>query len=174
VVIAAACGALALSVCSGCGGSGGAGSGGTGDTGLGVSLQPTAGVTGGTGGDVPGSLGLFQINSHTYSVDQVGGLKTSGFVPGLDYDGPAGCAGRIFDVAGRTVVFRYTAHNALMQDGDTIFYFPSPPRVSGHTLAWSLRFVGPGENDRVSAAVYCPLPSKLIPPIPDAGQPESG
>lgn len=158
-----------LLLCSGCGG----GSGAAGDTGHGVVLEPAPGASGDTGA-VPGSLGLFDIGGHSYSVDQTGGIKTSGFVSGLDYDGVAGCAGRIFDVAGQTVMFRYTAHNALMEDGDTIFYFPSKPRVSGHTLAWSLRFIGSGENELVTAAIYCPLPSESIPPLPDSAAAAAG
>lgn len=155
---------VVLATCSGCAGGGG----GSGAKDIVVVPAPT--VTGNSG-SVPGSLGLFQIGGHTYSVDQVGGLKTSGFVAGLDYTGVAGCAGRIFDVAGRTVIFRYTAHNALMQEGDTIFYFRLPPRVDGHTLGWSSRFVGPGENVRVTAVVNCPLPSASIPPLPDTAGP---
>lgn len=115
----------------------------------------------------PGDVAVFELNSTTYHVFQVGDLTTSGFVSGLDYRGPSGCQGRIFDVHGNTAIFRYSAHNALLQDGDRLFYFPHPPLVSGHTLGWSSKFTGDHAPIVVTAVVYCPLPSRSIPPIPD-------
>jgi hypothetical protein len=156
-----------LAVLPACGGGSGSGS----SAGQGIQLITGSGATGATGGSgsgyLPGSLGLFQINSRSYRIRQVGSIRTRGFVPALDYSGPAGCAGRIFEV-NPTTVFRYTAHNAELQDGNTIFYFPAPPRVYQHTLAWHLRFLGTGENDDVTVAVYCPPPPASIPPIPQS------
>jgi hypothetical protein len=157
----------ALVVLPACGG----GSGGGTSAGQGIQFITGSGATGATGssggGYLPGSLGLFQINSHTYRIHQVGSVRTQGFVPALDYSGPAGCGGRIFEVT-PTAVFRYTAHNAELQDGSTIFYFPTPPRVYQHTLAWHSHFLGTGENDNVTVAIYCPLPAASVPAIPQS------
>lgn len=141
------------------------GSGATGASGA-TGSSGSSGASGDTG-FVPGAVALFQINSQTYRVHQIGYIRTSGFVPALDYSGPAGCSGRIFEVNSKTV-FRYTAHNAEMQEGATIFYFPSPPLVYHHTLAWHSHFFGSGESDDVSAAVYCPLPPASVAPIPES------
>jgi len=134
----------------------------------GSSSSASTGSTGPTGVNVApyqGEVGIFDIGELTYRVLQFGVVTVKGFVPALDYDGPSGCAGRIFIVSQSQAVFRYTDHNALLQDGDQLYFFPRPPIVSGHTLGWSSKFSGAGKTEVVTAVIYCRPPPASIPPL---------
>ena len=106
------------------------------------------------------------------SVTQSGTIRLSGAAsPVLDYSGPLGCRGHYFatDYSDHiSIYFRYSAVDAVLAIGGTVFHFASPPTTGGGELAWDSTFDDGARHQHYGVRVRCPLPvdaaAPLLPP----------
>jgi len=95
------------------------------------------------------------VNGESTTIAQAGSVSVEiEGAPGLNYSGPAGCAGRYFTDAEGQTFFRYTGRRALLLDGDQLYRFDGPPREVPPNIVWHRTF-GP---DRVTVLANCERP----------------
>jgi hypothetical protein len=98
------------------------------------------------------------FNGERTTVAQSGTIKAEfGDLPELNYEGPIGCQGRYFDsgdASDQDFTFRYSAREALLLRGNTLYRFHGPPRRVAGEIVWNHTFGG----DRISVLANCPMP----------------